>query len=64
MNIIKEKIYYLSFAFVRLIVELSEQKEKHNGMHPNPPNERLWIIAVNKEKLKSMNHDKNELNHL
>lgn len=33
-------------------------------MKSNPPYKSLGIIAVNEEKLKCVDHDGNELNHL
>lgn len=51
-------------AFVSRFVELVEQKEKHNSMHTNPPNESSWIITIYEEKLEGVNHDCNKLSHL
>lgn len=51
-------------AFVGGFVEFVKQEEKHDSVHANPPNECSWIVAIYEEKLESVNHDCNKLNHL
>lgn len=48
-------------AGVRLLVELLEQEEEHDSVHSDPPDEGLRVVAVDEEKLESMQHDENEL---
>jgi len=47
-----------------LIVKLLEQEEEHYGVHADPPDESLWVVAVDKEQLERMYHDSQELQHL
>lgn len=49
---------------VRLLVELLEQEEEHDGVHADPPDESFWIVAVDEQQLESVDHDGQELHHL
>lgn len=51
--------YSLSVGF---FVEFVEQEEEHDSVHADPPNKCTWIVAVDEEKLESMEHDQDELN--
>jgi len=46
---------------VTLLIELLEQEEEHDGVHADPPDERLWIVALDEEQLEGMDHDCDEL---
>lgn len=48
-------------AGVGLLIELLEQEEEHDGMHSDPPDEGLRVVAIDEEKLESVQHDENEL---
>lgn len=53
---------YRSTALIGLFVEFIKQKEEHDGMHANPPNESFRIITVNEKQLEGMNHNSDKLN--
>lgn len=50
--------------FVRVLVELVEQEEEHDGVHSDPPDERLRVVAVDEEQLERVHHDGDKLDHL
>lgn len=50
--------------FVRALVELVEQEEEHDGVHSDPPDERLRVVAVDEEQLERVHHDGDKLDHL
>lgn len=47
--------------FVRVLVELVEQEEEHDGVHSDPPDERLRVVAVDEEQLERVHHDGHKL---
>lgn len=47
---------------VGLIVEFFEEEEEHDRVHPYPPDERPWIVAIDEEQLECVHHDSDELN--
>jgi len=47
-----------------LLVELLEQEEEHHGVHADPPDESLRVVAVDEEQLERVQHDGQELQHL
>lgn len=51
-------------SFVRVLVELVEQEEEHDGVHSDPPDERLRVVAVDEEQLERVHHDCHKLDHL
>lgn len=54
--------YSIDIYFICRFVKFVEQKEEHDGVHANPPDERSWIVAVNEQQLECMNHNSYELN--
>jgi len=57
--------YHLFRRFrVLLLVELLEQEEEHYGVHADPPDESLRVVAVDEEQLERVQHDSQELQHL
>jgi len=49
---------------VLLLVKLLKQEEEHNGVHADPPDESLRVVAVDEEQLERVQHDGQELQHL
>lgn len=49
---------------VALLVEFLEQEEKHDGVHADPPDERLRVVAFDEEQLEGVDYDGDELHHL
>jgi len=47
-----------------LLIEFFEQEEEHDGVHANPPDKCLRVVAVDEQKLERMDHDRQELQHL
>ena len=45
-----------------MFVKVGEKEVKHDCMKSDPPDESLWIIAFDKQKLESVDHNKHELN--
>lgn len=45
-----------------MLIEFFEKEEEHDGVHADPPDEGLWIVAVDEEKLECVQHDRDELN--
>lgn len=56
---VDDSIYLL--AGVRLFVEFFEQEEEHHGVHADPPDEGFRVIAIDEEKLESVQHDEDKL---
>lgn len=46
---------------VRLVVELLEEEEEHDGVHADPPDESTRVVAVDEQQLESVNHDGHKL---
>lgn len=53
---------YHATSLIGVLVEFIEQEEEHHSMHADPPNKRLWIIAIDEEQLESVHHDQHKLN--
>lgn len=49
---------------VCLHIEVAEQEVKQDRVHSDPPDERLRVVAVDEEKLESVDKHKDELHHL
>lgn len=50
-----------SILVVGLIVELLEEEEEHDGVHPYPPHEGTGVVAVDEEQLEGVDHDTHKL---
>lgn len=53
--------YAILLRLIRGLVELVEQEQEHDGMHANPPDERLRIVALDEQQLEGMHHDRHKL---
>lgn len=51
-------------VLVRFLVEAAEKEVKHHGMHTDPPNKGLRVVALDEEQLECVNHHENKLDHL
>lgn len=55
---------HLALLIVRLVVEVAEEEVEHYGVHADPPDEGLRVVAVDEEQLERMYHHQDELDHL
>lgn len=55
-------LFYLRLLDVGLFVEVRKEIVEENGVHSNPPNKSTRIVAVDKQKLESVDEHQHKLN--
>lgn len=50
-------VTHLRSLVVRLVVEVFEEEEEHNGVHADPPDKGARVVAFNEQKLERVQHD-------
>lgn len=54
--------YAILLRLIRGLVEFVEQEQEHDGVHADPPDKRLRVVALDEQQLERVHHDRHELN--